>query len=113
MYPYLNVPLALRQPNPTWQNSLLQTHKTVVLKSTYLSFNDAGSELHDDGLDSVSASPSSGCQQLHTDGTALHDEASLYPRRYHSHERRREGEVVWECDLQEDVGDMLLSHIGR
>lgn len=80
-------------------------------REPYLPLDQAGGELPHDGLHGVGAGPAAGGEQLHADGPAVQDVAVLQAGAKHPHEGRREGEVVGEGEVEQDVLRVGLLHV--
>lgn len=80
-------------------------------REPYLPLDQAGGELPHDGLHGVGAGPAAGGEQLHADGPAIQDVAVLQAGAKHPHEGRREGEVVGEGEVEQDVLRVGLLHV--
>jgi len=104
-----NIPIRIKRATPIIEANT----GAALIKFPHLSLDNAGCELHDDGLNGVGAGPAPGGEQLHADGAALHHEALLDARRHDPHERRREWEIVGEREADEDVRGAVLTHVAR
>lgn len=80
-------------------------------REPYLPLDQAGGELPHDGLHGVGAGPAAGGEQLHADGPAVQDVAVLQAGAEHPHEGRREGEVIGEGEVEQDVLRVGLLHV--
>lgn len=77
----------------------------------HLSFYEAGCKLPHDRLHRVGAGPSARGQQLHAYGPAVQHVAVLQPGRQDPHERRREGEIIWKGDVEQNELGAGLLHV--
>lgn len=68
-------------------------------------------ELHHQRLDGVRTGPATWCQQLHANGTAVHDVALFDSRLNDPHEGWRKWEILRETELQGDVRNVQLDHV--
>lgn len=94
----------------SWWAIKLFAHACLANDSA-LAFNNAGCNLHEYCFDGVCAGPATRRQQFHTYSATLHHKPFDDVWLHDMNKWRRQWEIVWENNAQQNVWYILFAHI--